>query len=42
MIFLILLGAEVFDAFLALSQLPERAADLSPVRPAALRHHASR
>jgi len=28
MIFIILLGAEVFDAFLALSQLPSRAADL--------------
>jgi TRAP-type C4-dicarboxylate transport system permease large subunit len=28
MIFIILLGAEVFDAFLALSQLPMKAADL--------------
>ena len=34
MIFIILLGAEVFDAFLALSQLPTQAAELVAASPA--------
>ena len=38
MIFIILLGSEVFDAFLALSQLPTQAAEwVTRSRPAALR-----